>query len=288
MSKFHSLQTQIQLSIAKYGEHVRTLGQVLNKSWYHQVWGQEKSLSRIPHSVFKLAGHLCRFVESAIKLFLHLMWMERCRICSIEFQPRLRCCDQPVSVCGKCWRREIEIDPVNEWHYSSSSPDLLIVSAAHYSGQTRNLIHKLKYKNDPLVSIDLAKFVEAAYPNIRTRLPMGEVILVPVPLHKNRLRSRGFNQSELICQFFADPLGLKMYPRALSRQRNTQPQFGLSKFDRKANVSKAFKGNPRLLSGKTVILVDDICTSGSTLSECAQEAFACGAVYVAAITVAKA
>jgi ComF family protein len=95
-------------------------------------------------------------------------------------------------------------------------------------------------------------------------------VVVPVPLHTEKQRQRGFNQAELLAERCADQLGVPYLPRALVRLRPTRPQVGLTATERRANVYQAFvpgrQATVSRLAGKRVVLVDDVTTTGSTLS----------------------
>ncbi|HZD32502.1 MAG TPA: ComF family protein [Candidatus Angelobacter sp.] len=114
-------------------------------------------------------------------------------------------------------------------------------------------------------------------------------LLVPVPLHKSKRRERGFNQSDLIVR-----AAVKRLPRyfelapVLKRQRHTRSQVGLTRQERIANLRDAFRvTDPARVKGRTVIVVDDVMTTGSTVSECARVLKQAGAERVWAATVAR-
>jgi ComF family protein len=114
--------------------------------------------------------------------------------------------------------------------------------------------------------------------------------IVPVPLHRRRLWQRRFNQSALIAQALASGTGKAALPDALLRLRHTVPQKGLSRKDRAENVKKAFAVNGRhkgMLRGASVVLVDDVYTSGATLNECARMLRAAGVDCIQVLTIAR-
>lgn len=105
--------------------------------------------------------------------------------------------------------------------------------------------------------------------------------IVPVPIHKNRLRARGYNQSALIAQCLGKAFGLRVDETLLSRVKSTRTQTALSVDARRKNVKGAFAARP--CEGLNIILVDDVKTTGSTLCECAKALKAAGAQRVYAL-----
>jgi competence protein ComFC len=113
-------------------------------------------------------------------------------------------------------------------------------------------------------------------------------LVVPVPLHPARRHKRGFNQSELISYILSGLLSSPVSTHALIKTKNTEPQMGLSSEKRVVNLKNSFTAVDRmLLTGKSVILVDDIMTTGATLDTCAKELLRSGAKEVYAFTLAR-
>jgi len=113
-------------------------------------------------------------------------------------------------------------------------------------------------------------------------------LLVPVPLGTKRLKERGYNQAGLIGWPLSLSLGIAYAPRALVRTRETRSQVGLSRAERHDNVRDAFTARPALVKDRTVLLVDDVATTGATLSSCAEALSAAGARDVFALTISRA
>jgi len=109
-----------------------------------------------------------------------------------------------------------------------------------------------------------------------------------VPLSKQRLKERGYNQAAMLAKPLALGLGVPFQPKALQRRRNTRSQVGLSRKERRRNVAGAFWASPDWISGKAVVVVDDVATSGSTLDACAEALWRAGASNVFGLTLARA
>lgn len=113
-------------------------------------------------------------------------------------------------------------------------------------------------------------------------------LLVPVPLAKNRLRERGYNQVSVLARPLSMALGIRFEAGALRRSRETRSQVGLTRAERHDNVHGAFNAEPRRVNGRKILLMDDVATTGSTLSSCAEALYSAGAQDVFAVTVARA
>ncbi|MFO7802203.1 MAG: ComF family protein [Desulfovermiculus sp.] len=112
--------------------------------------------------------------------------------------------------------------------------------------------------------------------------------IIPVPLHKRRLRERGFNQSLEIARGLSRRLNVPIQPRALERMRWTRAQSGLERKERQKNVRGAFRAVPDRVQGKHVLLVDDVSTTGATLQACARSLRRAGAHRVDVLVLAVA
>ena len=112
-------------------------------------------------------------------------------------------------------------------------------------------------------------------------------VIVPIPLGKQRYKERGYNQVAMIAKPLALALGMEFSPKALSRRKETRTQVGLTRDERRKNVHEAFQAG-NAVSGKNVIVLDDVSTTGSTLSSSADALFKSGAKNVFALTVARA
>ncbi len=169
------------------------------------------------------------------------------------------------------------------------SMTIKVFSGTEFEGTIKKLIYRFKFDGDLGLLDDLRLLILKAWQSYAAEGALGTEppVLVPVPLHWWRLQKRGFNQSELLAFGLAKLLKLKVMPYALTRHRRTKTQHELPKTRRQDNVRNAFKANKRFVSGKSVILIDDVCTSGATISACALALFEAGATSVTALTLAK-
>jgi ComF family protein len=160
-------------------------------------------------------------------------------------------------------------------------------SAVLYRGEVRERIHQLKFSRQlyqvPMMVDLLARAVAQG-----TDWPAFELI-VPVPLHSRRLQQRGFNQAGLIARKLGPKLGLPVHLGVLVRRRWTEPQTRLGRTERLHNVKGAFAvTKAAVVRERCVLLVDDVYTTGTTLSEGARVLKAAGAGMVGALTIARA
>jgi ComF family protein len=152
-------------------------------------------------------------------------------------------------------------------------------AVAHFTGALRPLVHRLKY-ND-------RQDVRALFGNWLTEAGRGLTddadVLIPVPLSRSRLLWRRFNQAALLAGEVSRQTGVPMEPLALVKRKSTKPQVGLTRAQRQENVGGAFaisKQRRHLIEGRNVVLVDDVITTGATVSACARVLRRAGAARV--------
>lgn len=112
--------------------------------------------------------------------------------------------------------------------------------------------------------------------------------VLPVPLGKRRLKERGYNQVGLVARPLAYNIGIEYIPQVLQKTRETRSQVGLSAFQRHENVKNAYQADPAAVKRKSVLLMDDVATTGSTISECTDSLLSAGAKEVYVLTIARA
>ncbi len=158
-------------------------------------------------------------------------------------------------------------------------------SAAPYEGVLRESLHRLKYEGKKGLAMPLGSLMADFFRDHLIKVPFDG--LIPVPLFPARERERGFNQSFLLAKILSKRYSLPIGSGDLIRTRATHPQVSLPRERRIQNVKNAFRvKHPSRLSGKHLLLVDDVVTTGATLSACAKVLKAAGAEKVSALTLA--
>ena len=152
-----------------------------------------------------------------------------------------------------------------------------------FDGVVRDMVHNLKYRNLRASSPALGRLIAA---HLEAN-PVPADILVPVLLHKRTERDRGYNQSELLAREVSKRTGVPLETDLLKRTRNTQPQVSMKSYqERRENIAGAFQcvGD---VGGRSVVVIDDVVTTGSTVSACAGALKAAGAGSVWALAIAR-
>ncbi len=235
-----------------------------------------------------------------LKLFELVVFPSFCRICSTllektgerlvcrECWSRLRPQRSPCCICcGRFFEGAIES------HVCSACVEALPAftrhrSAGRYRGIAKELIILLKYQKLQLLGKGLGVFLFQSLEE-ETGLWWRADALVPVPLHPKRRKARGFNQAEILARELGRQCGLEVCRDVLKKNRDALPQTSLSGAERRANLREAFSVNQkRRVTGKTLILVDDVFTTGTTVEECARTLLRAGADEVRAVTLAQA
>jgi ComF family protein len=217
--------------------------------------------------------------------FLDLALPATCPGCGREGDPICRSCRPALEV-------RLDRPPGTPIGLPADLPAPLVQLewAAPFTGTVRAALHALKYAAEQRLAAPLG---EAAASRWR-RAGGGGDLVVPVPVHAERARQRGYDQAVLLARVVADRLGLPMAP-LLERHRRTVAQFDLDRASRGMNVSGAFRlrqDRGGALAGisprdRWVILIDDVTTTGSTLAACGEILMAAGALAVSGLTVAR-
>jgi ComF family protein len=233
-----------------------------------------------------------------------LLFPSACRICSAPLVrlSQVPACDDCLdslapshvigcSVCGEAIDTpQPEIMPVCALCRRAHPHFDFAVSYGAYDGALRGMVHLLKYEQvRPAAAILGAKLAASvARQNISDAEP---VAVVPVPLHRKKRRQRGFNQAELIAKSMLRELESKRFELQTGIQRRVRPtvsQTGLTRPQRRENVRGAFEvSRPEMIRGRTVMVIDDVYTTGTALNECARVLRRAGAKRVVVATVAR-
>ena len=185
------------------------------------------------------------------------------------------------SFCGECWRTiewlgdagcrtcglPLEATEAETCAACLAQPPVIARTraAVAYGDATRTLPLRLKYSRKVALAKTMARYMR---PLVDTG---GDPILVPVPLHRGRLWTRGFNQAALLARELAVQCGLQHNPFTLVRRKRTSTLKGMSPLQRRREVAGAFAvADPAEVGGRKVILVDDVLTTGSTAKACAK------------------
>jgi ComF family protein len=174
-------------------------------------------------------------------------------------------------LCRRCARRAPPFDAA--------------IAAFRYAAPVDLAVHRLKYGADFLAARWLGEALAAAVQADR-ELPLPE-LLIPVPLHANRLRLRGYNQAHECARVVARSLRLALRPQLARRPRATEDQIGKSAAQRRRNLRGAFTVDAAI-TDRRVALIDDVMTTGSTVSELARACRRAGAAHIEVWTVARA
>jgi ComF family protein len=207
-----------------------------------------------------------------------------CETCFGDFR------ETPSPLCPSCGRPFTDGVQIDHWcedclrkqpHYEAAGAPYL------YEGAVMNAIHVFKYGAESHAAESLGPLLAAF---TQQWLPaQSDLLLLPVPLHPKRLRERGFNQSLLLARHVAGHVDAALDFLTLRRVKYTQPQTGLGKEERRKNVRRAFEVvEPKAVKGKTVLLVDDVATTGNTLNECARVLKRAGSKKVYCVVLARA
>ena len=228
--------------------------------------------------------HFAKFGEVALDIVFP-KWCVGCRqrgdfICPVCLSSIVRI---SAPVCPRCGRPQIS-DILCPGCVSWSAAIDGIRAPFRFDGVIRQAVYELKYHNIRALALPLARLLNAYF----TSNPLPGEIMVPLPLHRKRLRERGYNQSGLLARELGRLANLPVVDNCLVRQRYTSAQARTATVaDRHSNVDDAFICSGSGVHGKTVILIDDVATSGATLNAGAKALKAAGALSVWGLTLAR-
>jgi competence protein ComFC len=181
-------------------------------------------------------------------------------------------CGEPNSrgnICARCRR--------NTPHYST------LKSVGYYSGPLRSAVVSLKYQRN----LGLGDFFSSPLSQIVIFQGWKIDLITAIPLNPERKRERGYNQAEILARPLASLLNLPFSNQLVIRKKQTASQVGLNLKDRQENMRDAFEADCRKVMGKTILIVDDVTTTGSTMDACSKALKIAGCKEVFGLTLAK-
>ena len=204
---------------------------------------------------------------------LTLVYPQACAICGGSVEQR-----KFGVACESCWNKS-NTDDADELH------DSAVRAVGLYEGALRESV--LLLKRQPHLSAHVAELLV----EVARREPLNtSTKIIPVPLHADRMRSRGFNQASVVAQALGKSLRLPVDETSLRRISSSEKyRAGLDVRGRMETVSGAFQvADPRLVANENILLVDDVFTTGATVSACAEALIEAGATEVFVLTIARA
>jgi ComF family protein len=222
-------------------------------------------------------GRICRVCWASLEPWNGPL----CACCGLPFvSPRALDAAEPR--CGECLNDEPAFDGAR--------------SFGLYTGKLRQAVLRVKFSGDERLGGHLGALLASTWDSLPHVVEFDSPLIVPVPLHPSRRRERGFNQSEVLAGGLVrqlakrrDGSGPKLVGSCLRRKRATTPQTGLSVTARRENLRGAFEvANAEEIRGRLIVLVDDVMTTGATVSACARALKRAGVAKVMGLTVARA
>ena len=250
-------------------------------------------------------GSIAVHVKHGVSLLLDCLYPPRCRFCKkstsgedegcfcMGCQREIQLISHPLCVtcgrpfldaagedheCGACLARSPLFSQARAWACYPREGD--------EKHPLRQVLQQFKYGRKVSLGKPLGALMARAGRDDFRGISLDAI--VPVPLHRRRLRWRGFNQSVILGREVARLWGVFMDPFILSRTKETAPQTELPEDERRRNVRAAFAVNPmKPIAGKSLLLVDDVYTSGATVNECSRTLLRAGAKKVYVLTLAR-
>jgi ComF family protein len=195
---------------------------------------------------------------------------QKCGIPAKETEPREASAFGAIALCAKCRSNPPAYQMMRSW--------------AVFDSPIQNGLHTMKYRGNIAFGESLATNMVDFVCSLHWPIE----VLIPVPLGKKRLEERGYNQVGLVARPLAYQLGWIYEPNALWKTRETRSQVGLTAVQRSANVQDAYQADTKIVRQQNILLMDDVATTGSTISACTQALLCAGAKEVYVLTIARA
>ena len=197
-------------------------------------------------------------MKKIFKSFIDLIYKKKCYFC---FNSKYS-----LTMCPECYDKlqfcNFEVNRIID--------GVDVYCAGVYTKELQKLIRGLKYHKQKDLAFYQAKFMYEYFQSIDA-LKDKNFELIPVPLHKNRIKSRRYNHMELVCKEFSLLSGFKCNFNLIERIKDTKPQYKLSRAERLGNLQHAFTVNKDFVPQNPVLIFDDICTTGATFEEIIKE-----------------
>lgn len=207
-----------------------------------------------------------------IKKIIDFLFPNYCGICGNKINTSYTC--EKCSNILECYKERVLMHTASNAHFDK------LLCLFEYSGIMKQKMLEFKFSDKKYISRTLG---ELAFKKIK-KYDLQADYLIPVPISKQRMFERGYNQSEYIANFLSEFCKIKVLKNCLIKSRNNSKQSLLSASERQHNVKNAYAvKNPEKIKGKTIMLIDDIMTTGATINECAKELKKYGAKEVIAI-----
>ena len=212
---------------------------------------------------------------NVLQRVLDLLWPRNCEICGRPVDREAR------YICADCLNRIPFVRPEDGMYEIDDA-----ASAVRFECETREMINGYKFRSHIWLKDDFVDWMEAA---ARAKFDVAAIdAVVAIPTTLGHKLNRGYNQSAMMAEALAKRLERKFLARAVTRIGHPKRQSSLSEEERRENVKGTFAvREPSLVRGRTILLVDDIMTTGATLSECAKTLKAAGAWRVWCLTLAR-
>lgn len=229
-------------------------------------------------------------------LFAELLFPPRCSSCGVTAEQVSSClcnkcfsrvpyaCSPLCVICGKNFLASQATDHICGQCIHQKPPFTMARAVTYYEEPVRTLLHKLKYSFDTSTVEPLLKIIQdfdfSAFESCE--------VFVPVPLFPVKLRQRGLNQALLLTKIFFPRKGERIFADVLVKTRQTASQTELDRLGRRKNLKRAFDvKRPEIIKNMKVCLVDDIYTTGTTVTECAATLKKAGAAEVMVLTLMR-
>ncbi len=199
-------------------------------------------------------------ITAIFNKLLDFIYKKKCYFCGSS--------KESVKMCSKCYESLTHKQPA----MNRAIEGVRVYSAGVYDKNLQKLIRGIKYHRQKELGFYMAKFMWEYFMKLAEKEGLTqEFEVVPVPLHKKRQRKRGYNHMEIVGTEFCQLSGFEPNYKLIERIKNTKPQYKLSYSEKEKNLENAFRVNKENYNNKPLLIIDDICTSGSTFSSMIKE-----------------